>query len=456
MNNKKQKLMIEYLCSSPDIFSTINSIIDPGYFDPEYSQILSFVKQHYDEYRKLPDSEQIEAETGFGVTIKNDVSIKDREYAVDQIEAFCKQSAIKAAVMQAPRLLADGNYGQIETLIKDAITVGINRNIGMNYFDNPKERLTALLEQYHPLSTGWLDVDNNLNGGINRQELTLFMANSGVGKSIVMSNLGVNLVYQGYNVVYITLELSEHVVTKRFDSMFTGIPQDRIFKSIDSIDAVLRNNSSNLGSLFVKRMPESITNANMIRAYLKEYELINGCGPDVLIVDYLDLLASNNKISVENMFIKDKYVAEELRAICRDYNCAGVSASQMGRSALDAPDHHQGHIQGGISKVNTADNLVAIIQSDAMKSGGEYMFKYAKTRNSSGVGKCTTLKWDPVSLRVMNSGAQFQSIGNLSKSEQVQLQEYEKQFEGSEFKNEKIEPYVEADPLEQMMKKFNL
>lgn len=455
MNNKKQKLLIEYLCSSSDVFSMINSIIEPEYFDPEYSNILSFVKGHYDEYRTLPKAEQIEAETGFPVAIKDEVGPKDREYAVDQIEAFCKQSAIKKAVMQAPRLLADGNYGEIETMIKDAITVGVNRNIGMSYFDNPKERLHQLLEQYHPLSTGWFDVDNNLNGGINRQELVLFMANSGVGKSIVMSNLGVNLVYQGYNVVYITLELSEHVVTKRFDSMFTGIPQDKIFKSIDSIDATLRNNADDLGTLFVKRMPESITNANMIRAYLKEYELITGSSPDVLIVDYLDLLASNNKISVENLFVKDKFVAEELRAICRDFNCAGVSASQMGRAALDSQEHHQGHIQGGISKVNTADNLIAIIQTEAMKSGGEYMFKYAKTRNSNGVGKCTSLKWDPVSLRVLNSGAQFEAIGKLTPSQQKKLEQYEDQFEGSEFK-QKPTPLVENDPLDDLMNKFNL
>jgi hypothetical protein len=110
---------------------------------------------------------------------------------------------------------------------------------------------------------------------------------------------------------------------------------------------------------------------------------------------------SIQKISVENQFIKDKAVAEELRAIANDYNLILITASQLGRSAQqveNADQLNQGNIAGGISKINTTDNLIAIIQTDQMKAKREYMFKMLKTRSSCGVGSHFYMDFDPTSL----------------------------------------------------------
>ena len=272
--------------------------------------------------------------------------------------------------------------------------------MGISYFDNVKERLRDLLNNSPVLLTGWKEVDEII-GGISREELVLFAANSGVGKSITMSNLAVNLIEQGYNGLYISLELADRVVCKRFDSMTTGFSQSDILTHIDAVaDKVDQFKSKNSGELFIKRMSESITTANHIRAYLKEFEQTHGFTPDFIVVDYIDLMASNRNISAENIWLADKYKSEELRSIGADFNCVMITASQLGRGALDAEKVGQQHIQGGISKIQTCDVMIAIIQSDQMRAAGEFLFEYTKTRNSGGVGQHTLLKWDPIALRI--------------------------------------------------------
>jgi hypothetical protein len=113
-------------------------------------------------------------------------------------------------------------------------------------------------------------------------------------------------------------------------------------------------------------------------------------------------MASTRSVSQENLFVKDKFVAEEVRSLGFEFDCLMISASQLGRGALETENINQGHIQGGISKVNTCDNFIAIVQSDAMRAAGEYVFEFAKTRNSGGVGRKVVLGWDPISLRVYN------------------------------------------------------
>ena len=217
-----------------------------------------------------------------------------------------------------------------------------------------------------------------------------------------MQNLAVNLLAQGLNGIYITLELSEDVVAKRFDSMITGIAQADITKNISSIAHDIETIKDEMGKFKIKRLPENATNSNHLRAYIKKVENTEGWSPDFIVVDYLDLMTTNQKIGQENLFIKDKFVAEEVRALGWEFNALMISASQLGRSAIDAEKITQGHIQGGISKINTCDNAIAIIQNEQQRALGEYWFEFIKTRNSNGVGKKIMLLWDGLCLRISN------------------------------------------------------
>lgn len=160
--------------------------------------------------------------------------------------------------------------------------------------------------------------------------------NSGAGKSLFLANLGVNFALAGLNVVYLTLELSEALVSMRIDSMLTGISTRNIFKDLDDVEMKVKIIGKKSGLLQVKYMPSGKT-SNDVRAYLKEFEIKTGKKVDVLLVDYLDLLMPiGKKISAENLFIKDKYVSEELRNLAMEKQCVFVTAAQLNRClALD-------------------------------------------------------------------------------------------------------------------------
>ncbi len=411
---EKQKLLLEYCISSGDLFGRVNSILKADYFDPQIKQIVFFIKDYFEKYKTPPTSEQIKAETKSKIENKGELTKSEIDYASAEIENFCKNKAIEWAVYSAPKFIENGEYGKIEQNIKDAITVGLHKNVGLDYFLDPEDRLRRLQLNNKPISTGWIELDELLNGGLLRKELTISAAASGVGKSLMMSNLARNFSKQRLNGIYITLELSEEVVAKRFDSMFSGIGQSEIFKNMSNVARQVEKEGTMSGKMFVKRMPESTTNMNIIRSYLKEFYMIHSIEPDYIIIDYMDIMTSNQSISAENMFVKDKYIAEEIRSAGNDYNTIMITASQLNRSSheIDLSDLGHSQIAGGISKINTADNLIAIIQNDKMRSMKQYMLKLLKTRSSGGVGSYINLDFDPTSL-IISSKKNPDSNSNL-------------------------------------------
>ena len=405
MDIKKQQLLLEYLVSSPDTFALCSSIVKADYFDPEMRNAIRFLHEYYDEYHSLPEPAQIEAETGRIVTMR-DVGNDKIEYCANEVESFCKRKAIEQAVLASPPLIEEGNYGKVEEMIRDAVTVSLNRNLGVNFFEDPEERIRALIKKeiYEP--TGWKEFDDLLNGGLARKQMLLVSANSGGGKSIVMANLGLNYVMRGYKVLLISLELSEEMVDMRYIQMITGFGTGEWQRQVDETSRriVTAGDKNQDGQLHIKRMRQGST-TNDIRAYLKEFELKYNIRPDMVIVDYVSLMKPNEFVSADNVHEKDKQTSEQLREIGEDYNAMVVTAAQQNRGAIEAVDLHQGHIAGGISKIDTTDIYVSIIMSDAMRAKGEIAFQFLKTRSSAGVGKTIYLDFNPVSLRITDPNA---------------------------------------------------
>ena len=398
-SDKKQKLLLEYLVSSTDTYAICQGIIDPEYFDPSLKNTVRFIKEYYEKYHTTPSPEQIEAET--------DVALQQREIKADQvsfctseIEAFCKHSALERAILSSVDLMNKGNYGEIETKIKDALLISLNKDLGLRYFDDPEERLEQMAAANYVMSTGWKAVDDILFGGISRKEILLISANSGGGKSMTLANLGLNFIERGLNVLYISLELAENVIAQRYDTMITGISrrQWKEYRNEIAVE-VKKKGRKTTGTLHIKEMPSGTT-ANRIKAYLKEFYLQYDFMPDLLILDYLDLMNPNERVDLGNVWIKDKLCSEQLRDIGVEYNLAVATASQLNRSAVGATHHDHSQIAGGISKINTADVYWSIASNETSMAAGEIIFHFQKTRNSDGVGKTVFLKWDQKNLRI--------------------------------------------------------
>ena len=235
-------------------------------------------------------------------------------------ETFSKHKALEAAILKSADLLENGQYGACEDLVKNAVQIGLQKDLGTDYFADPRARLEGIKDKNGQVSTGWPALDKKLFGGFNRGELNIFAGGSGSGKSLFLANMGVNWCLQGMNVLYLTFELSEALVSMRIDSMTTDIASRDIFKSIDDVEMKVKMIGKKSGAFQVKYMPTG-KNANDIRSYLKEYEIKTGKKVDVLLVDYLDLMHPiAAKISAENLFVKDKYVSEELRNLAMELN----------------------------------------------------------------------------------------------------------------------------------------
>jgi len=297
-------------------------------------------------------------------------------------------------------MLEKGEYGTVEEKIKQAIQVGLQKDLGTDYWLDPRSRLMKIKDNNGQVSTGWKSVDDKLFGGMNRGELNIFAGGSGAGKSLFLANLGINWALAGLNVVYLTLELSEGLVAMRMDAMVTGMATREIFKNLDDVEMKVKMIGKKSGTYQVKYMPSGKT-ANDIRSYLKEYEIKTGRKVDVLLVDYLDLLMPmSKKISPADLFIKDKYVSEELRNLAVEKNCVFVTAAQLNRGAVEEVEFDHSHISGGLSKIQTADNVFGIFTSRAMRERGRYQIQLMKTRSSSGVGMKIDLEFNVDSLRI--------------------------------------------------------
>jgi replicative DNA helicase len=209
----------------------------------------------------------------------------------------------------------------------------------------------------------------------------------------------------GLNGIYITLELSEHLTAMRIDGMVAGMSTKEVFKEIDtvSLKVSMLGKKTGVGKFQIKYMPAQ-SNINDIRAYIKEYQIQNNVKPDFVIVDYLDLLMPvSAKVAPSDLFVKDKYVSEELRNLAKELNIVLVTASQLNRSAVEEIEFDHSHISGGISKINTADNVFGIFTSRAMRERGRYQLQLMKTRSSSGVGQKVDLEYNVETLRILDT-----------------------------------------------------
>jgi archaellum biogenesis ATPase FlaH len=409
-----QKLYLELMLADAEVFVRCQGIFDHTLFDRKLQDAAEFINEYAKQYSVLPDYEMVNASCRTDMKRPEDVKEGHMDWLMDEFESFTRHKAIERAIIASADLLEKHNYGEVETLIKEAVQIGLARDMGTDYFADPRGRLMGLKDKNGQISTGWPCMDRKLFGGMNRGELNIFAGGSGAGKSLFLANLGVNWALMGLNVVYLTLELSEALVSMRIDSMVTGVGTKEIFKDLDDVEMKVKMIGKKAGMLQIKYMPSGKT-VNDIRAYIKEYEIRCGKKVDVLLVDYLDLLMPiGKKISAENLFVKDKYVSEELRNLAMEKKVLLVTAAQLNRGAVEEVEFDHSHISGGLSKIQTADNVFGIFTSRAMRERGRYQIQLMKTRSSSGVGQKVDLEFNIESLKISDLPEEEQESNGAS------------------------------------------
>lgn len=399
-----QKVLLSFMMSEPTLFARSRNIIKDEYFENKLRPAVRYIQEYSDQYKALPTNMQLKAQTGVDVQMLNEINDSHGEWYLDTIEGFCRYRAIENVVLDGPELLQKGRGSEIEARLRDAMVISLTRDLGSQYRADPLSRLERIRDTSNLVSTGWKKFDEKLFGGLSKGGLHIFCGGSGAGKSLWMQNLALNWVEAGYNVLYVTLELSQDLTDFRIDHMVSGMSRAEILSNIQHAAAIITAKSKNHGDLTTKKFTEAGTTCNDLRAYLKEYIIQRGYAPDMILVDYLDLMYPNNaKVDPSNLFVKDKFVSEELRSIAGDYGIPLVTASQLNRQSVEASEFDHAHIAGGISKINTADNVFAILFTTSMREKGEYEIQFLKTRSAAAVGQKIKLMSNRDTLRITDA-----------------------------------------------------
>ena len=399
-----QKLFLEMMMQDAQNYVRVQNIFNPENFDRSLKETATFIAEHSTKHATLPTYEMVKASTGVELKPIPDMIDGHSDWFLLEFEQFTRRQELERAILKSADMLEKGEYDPVEKLIKDAVQISLTRDMGTDYFHDPKSRINKYFNSGGQVSTGWPAMDRILYGGMSRGELNVFAGGSGSGKSLVMMNIALNWLQQGLSGVYITLELSEELTSLRTDAMLTNMSTKDIRKDIDTTTMKVRLVGKKSGKYRVKALAAQ-SNINDIRAYLKEVQVQTGMPVDFVMVDYLDLLMPvSAKVSPNDLFVKDKYVSEELRNLANELGILLVTASQLNRSAVEEIEFDHSHISGGISKINTADNVFGIFTSRAMRERGRYQIQCMKSRSSTGVGMKVDLAYDIDTMRITDLG----------------------------------------------------
>jgi KaiC/GvpD/RAD55 family RecA-like ATPase len=399
-NTEVQRLFLQMMMTNAELYTRVMNIMNADNFDKSLRPVAEFMKEYSGKYSILPDVTQIKATTGVELELIEDFGDKHTEWFLVEFEAFTKRQELERAILKAADLLEKNDFGPVEKLIKDAVQISLQRDMGTDYFADPKARLNKYFNAGGQQSTGWPQLDRLLYGGFSRGELNIFAGGSGSGKSLVMMNIALNWLQMGLSGVYVSLELSEELTSLRTDAMLTMMSTKDIRKDIDSTELKVKIAGKKSGEYRVKGLPAQ-SNVNDIRSYLKEVQIQTGIKVDFVMIDYLDLVMPVSvKVNPNDQFIKDKYVSEELRNLSKELGILMVTASQLNRSAVEEIEFDHSHIAGGISKINTADNVFGIFTSRSMKERGKYGIQCMKSRSSTGVGQKIDLDYNVETMRI--------------------------------------------------------
>ena len=352
----------------------IADIIQADYFESDAnSWLLEVVLDHFREYKTPPSKDVLKVKV---TEIDNDVlktaileqlkevfrfmESDDLTFVKDEILKFCKNQEIKRAIMDSVSLLKMGNYDEIKSKIDGAMKAGADTDIGHEYKKDVISRYNEAAR--HTVTTGWDVIDDLMDGGLAPGELGVVMAPAGIGKSWMLINIGANAIKQNKTVIHYTLELNENYVGQRYDSVITGIAAQNLKNYTDDIEEKLKNIS---GELIIKYYPTKSVGVMGIKAHV-EKTIMLGNKPDLIVVDYADLLKVSSKDKHEAL----EELYEDLRGMAGEYGVPVWTATQANRSALEDDIIEADKIASSYGKVMVSDFLMSLSRKVEDKLSG--------------------------------------------------------------------------------------
>ena len=377
--------VLSSLLTHKEFLVNIQDILSDEYFDNQaHKWIIKEVLRYYDKYHTTPSMDILKVEVQkidnevLQLSVKEQLreayqaSDEDLEYVQEEFTGFCKNQQIKKALMSSVDLLKAGDFDSIKSLITTALQAGNDKNVGHEYLKDLESRFRE--DARTTIPTPWTRINELLQGGLGNGDFGLIFGNPGGGKSWSLVAIGGYAVRMGYNVVHYTLELGEQYVGRRYDAFFSKIPVDKILKNRERIEEIM---PSLEGELIIKEFPTGRATMSTIESHITKITDM-GVKPDLVIIDYVDLLGTKKKTADRKGEIDDIY--QSTKGLARQLDIPIWSVSQVNRAGAKDDIVEGDKAAGSYDKIMITDVCISLSRKKADKANGTGRFHIMKNR----------------------------------------------------------------------------
>jgi len=402
MSNVEQVILRNVL-TNESYMRKVLPFIKPEYFQGVYNQLFKEAGKFVAKYNKLPNLDAFKIEIDNSDKFNDDqyqaameilpnifaAETSDEKWLEDTTEKWCQDRAIHNAIMESISII-DGKHksltkNALPDLLSKALAVSFDTNIGHDYIENVNERYEFYHEDEERIPFDIQFFNDITKGGLPNKTLNIALAGTGVGKSLFMCHCAGNVLVQGKNVLYITMEMAEERIAERIDANLLNIPLDQlqnITKDMltSKVDEIASRTN---GKLIIKEYPTGSAHTGHFRALLNELKLKKNFVPDMIFIDYLNICASSRMKGMGgaiNSYTYIKAIAEELRGLAVEFDVPIVSATQTTRSGYSSSDPGLEDTSESFGLPATADLMFALVSSEELEALGQIMVKQLKNR----------------------------------------------------------------------------
>ena len=377
--------ILSSLLTHKEFLVNIHDIISEEYFEnPAQKWVIKEILRYYDKYHTTPSLEILKVELQkvdndvLQISIKEQLkhayvsSDEDLEYVQEEFTNFCRNQQLKKALMSSVDMLKAGDFDGIRFLVDNALKAGQDKNLGHEYVKDIEERYRENSREVIP--TPWDRINNILQGGLGNGDFGLIFGNPGGGKSWSLVALGGHAVRLGYNVLHYTLELGEDYVGKRYDAYFTKISVDKIDSHRSRVEEVIPQLP---GHLIIKEYPTGRASVATIESHIAKCTSM-GKKPDMVIIDYVDLLSSRKTNRERKDEIDDIYTST--KGLARQLNIPVWSVSQVNRAGAKDNIIEGDKAAGSYDKIMITDFCMSLSRKKEDKVNNTGRFHVMKNR----------------------------------------------------------------------------
>ena len=318
--------------------------------------------------------------------IKQDHSETPDEWLTDSTEKWCKDRAVYNGVMNSIAIIQDkeGHTGKIPDILREALSVSFDSNIGHDFIEDWDERFEFMHREEERVPFDLELMNKITKGGLPNKTLNICMAGTGVGKSLFMCHMASSALLQGKNVLYITMEMAEEKIAERIDANLLDISLNELsdLPKMMYEKKITRVREKTKGKLIIKEYPTATAHSGHIRHLLQELDLKRDFKPEMIFIDYLNICSSFRirPGSNVNTYSYIKSIAEELRGLAVEFDVPIMSATQTNRTGFVSTDVGLEDTSESFGLPATADFMFALISTEEMQELDQIMVKQLKNR----------------------------------------------------------------------------